>query len=692
MKRDYTGFLLTGEKMPRKFAVLCMAIILFFAGNAHAINIVGKITNPENRSGQPDGIKPGGDRENSYSWCMDVFQHPDGEYLYVGSNRDLMFLFLMASLLSETFPQGITIDYLCNTTFNGDIPIATDLKGRIFRWKTDNSGDWEVVYTSPPLLPNSIYPRDLGYRGALTFSDADGTDTGFYIVSIAFPAEGITTSTRVLKFPYNFVLGDAPKEVLRIASPSGQSNTLRPISKYQDRLYVGTSHNEIYESALPVEQPQAAWPPDTSTIGWNLIATDADFGNAWQNYKYFCWQFQEYSGYLYVILGSVEPDDHTQNGFLMYRGKPDSQSDMANSTGWVWEEIIGNNGLYPSGMGDIYQGVACLAVFNGYLYLGTFNDVLGPLVRQGPMGIVDSIHQPKMFRFNAENNCEMVIGDTKPDSEYAFLRTRVGNYRSGFYNPTIAQMFFPAPYNEFNYSLNQYIWWMEPYHGKLYCATFDIRSLLKYLDEDVLITFGVTDPQRRTDILKLIDFLYQANDNPAGFDIYMSQDGINWNALTLDGFGDQFNYGGRVMKSSDNTMYVGTANPFYGCQVWTVKDVAPSGSSGGGGGCFIATVAFGSPLAKQVGILKQFRDRFLMKNIAGRKFVGWYYKNGPIAASFMMRHPYAKFFVRIMLYPLVLICWLWVSGLIGYFLVLTGICISGIITIRTYRKRKIPCS
>lgn len=77
----------------------------------------------------------------------------------------------------------------------------------------------------------------------MTFSDANGTDTGLYIVTTAFPVEGIATSNKVLKFPHNFVIGDTPKEVLRIASPPGQSNTLRPIIKYQNSLYVGTSNN-----------------------------------------------------------------------------------------------------------------------------------------------------------------------------------------------------------------------------------------------------------------------------------------------------------------------------------------------------------------------------------------------------------------------------------------------------------------
>ncbi len=91
--------------------------------------------------------------------------------------------------------------------------------------------------------------------------------------------------------------------------------------------------------------------------------------------------------------------------------------------------------------------------------------------------------------------------------------------------------------------------------------------------------------------------------------------------------------------------------------VTTKDEPAGNGSSGGGGGggggCFIATAAFGSPLAGQVEILRQFRDRYLMTNAPGRKFVDWYYKNGPVAASYMSDKPWVKTAVRAGLYPLI---------------------------------------
>jgi hypothetical protein len=47
----------------------------------------------------------------------------------------------------------------------------------------------------------------------------------------------------------------------------------------------------------------------------------------------------------------------------------------------------------------------------------------------------------------------------------------------------------------------------------------------------------------------------------------------------------------------------------------------------------VATAAYGSPLAGDVGVLRRFRDRHLATNALGRAAIDAYYELGPIGAD-----------------------------------------------------------
>jgi hypothetical protein len=69
--------------------------------------------------------------------------------------------------------------------------------------------------------------------------------------------------------------------------------------------------------------------------------------------------------------------------------------------------------------------------------------------------------------------------------------------------------------------------------------------------------------------------------------------------------------------------------------------------------CFIATAAFGSGLAPEVTVLREFRDRYLLTNRAGQAFVDWYYAFSPPVASYIAEHESLKTAVRLGLTPIV---------------------------------------
>ena len=74
------------------------------------------------------------------------------------------------------------------------------------------------------------------------------------------------------------------------------------------------------------------------------------------------------------------------------------------------------------------------------------------------------------------------------------------------------------------------------------------------------------------------------------------------------------------------------------------------------GGCFIATAAYGTPMAKEIQILREFRDEYLLTNPLGQSLVGLYYKVSPPIAEFITEHPSLKQMVRAGLLPAVALC------------------------------------
>jgi hypothetical protein len=66
-----------------------------------------------------------------------------------------------------------------------------------------------------------------------------------------------------------------------------------------------------------------------------------------------------------------------------------------------------------------------------------------------------------------------------------------------------------------------------------------------------------------------------------------------------------------------------------------------------GCGCFIATAAYGTDTAKQLDILREFRDTVLLPNSLGAKFVSFYYRTSPPIANFISQHEVLRTVVRV---------------------------------------------
>lgn len=64
--------------------------------------------------------------------------------------------------------------------------------------------------------------------------------------------------------------------------------------------------------------------------------------------------------------------------------------------------------------------------------------------------------------------------------------------------------------------------------------------------------------------------------------------------------------------------------------------------------CFIATAAYGSPMAPEVEQLRRFRDAVLLTHPLGDRFVQWYYKTSPRWARWIEPRPRVRKLFRIL--------------------------------------------
>ncbi len=106
----------------------------------------------------------------------------------------------------------------------------------------------------------------------------------------------------------------------------------------------------------------------------------------------------------------------------------------------------------------------------------------------------------------------------------------------------------------------------------------------------------------------------------------------------------------------------------------TINALTTIPTSGGGGGCFIATAAYGSYWESHVMTLRQFRDSYLLTNKLGTRFVEAYYKYSPPMADYIAQHGNLRSIARVGLAPVVGFSWLAVNyGILAALAVLFGV-------------------
>jgi len=71
------------------------------------------------------------------------------------------------------------------------------------------------------------------------------------------------------------------------------------------------------------------------------------------------------------------------------------------------------------------------------------------------------------------------------------------------------------------------------------------------------------------------------------------------------------------------------------------------------GMCFIATAAYGTPMAVEIELLREFRDKEMEPNSLGRTLVAMYYEASPSIANIIARSENMRSLVRLNLKPII---------------------------------------
>ncbi len=129
--------------------------------------------------------------------------------------------------------------------------------------------------------------------------------------------------------------------------------------------------------------------------------------------------------------------------------------------------------------------------------------------------------------------------------------------------------------------------------------------------------------------------------------------------MMWNGPGNGTDYGQGIALQPDGRVVVtgfsfnGTSEDILVMRILTSSS-DPAGSGGGGGGCFIATAAYGSYLHPHVAMLREFRDRVLLKSTAGRAFTQIYYRYSPPLAALIAERASSRTAARCLLFPVVM--------------------------------------
>lgn len=376
-----------------------------------------------------------------------------------------------------------------------------DLRAQIWRWDPA-SGGFEHLHTSPDIIGRNgkEVPRDLGYRGMVVFQGRSDPEPALYVSTVSSVSRG--TGARVLRSSEGLKFD--PVSEPGLGNPN--ISTFRSLVAFDGHLYAAPAGEG--KTWNTTKAPKIFRCADPLHKEWEL-ACEPGFGDP------------NNTG----IFELAVFDDHLYAGtFNHIEGYQVWKTPATGDAPCRWTKALGH-GAYR---GSLNEMAMSLCAFKDAIYVGSGIqnggydrwNIIGPAAGE-------------VVRIYPDNSWDLVVGTPRQTPEG--MRYPLSGMGPGFDNVFAG-----------------YKWRMGVHDGWIYLSTFDWSVFLPYatrvegLYKDLMRGFGA-------------DHLIRMG---GGFELWRSEDGIQWVPVTRNGMGNPYNYGARTFLSSPYGFLLGTANPF----------------------------------------------------------------------------------------------------------------------------------
>lgn len=440
-----------------------------------------------------------GDSYNAYPHSMAWFRNR----LYVGTTRAC--LAYRGQFFAESDPTQLGEIW--------PVPIpegAYDIDLRAEIWCYDPQGqEWTRVYQSPMVMGIGGFevPLSLGFRAMVVYQGQDDLEPVLYVP---------TWGTR--QTPEAVMLRSLDGQNWQVVSDPGlgfpdpfKPRAVRCLLVFKGWLF----------SSPAVGQKRGQ--PNTSGVGV-VLCTKNPAGGRWEiasepflgnpnNLTVF--QMASFNDHLYV--GTLNINE----GFEIWKTRGEG------TPPFQWQRVI----RYGAYRGRNNQIAITLYPFQGCLYVGTAVQT-GGFDRENHVGPTAA----EIIRIHPDDTWDLVVGDARLTP--GGLQIPISGHTAGFNNPFAG-----------------YLWCMCEHEGWLYAGTFDSTTFLRYAAFGDRVPKWLSRVHANLDVERLVG-------TRGGFSLWRTRDGLRWKPVSLNGFGNPYNYGVRTMLSTEYGLFLGAANPY----------------------------------------------------------------------------------------------------------------------------------